>query len=149
MGRLVRVPPPGPAGPAGAPGGPPPPAASDPYTERVAKYVPAEIVAGYFSLSEVIKQAGAGDPRQPWAATALFAVGLVLTPVYLIVVGKPRQPREYVPIGLSTVAFVLWAYALGGPFALGEPSATLGPYAGWLGALAVGLFTWVAGLFKP
>jgi hypothetical protein len=117
--------------------------------ERVAKYIPGEIVAGYLALSEVVKMVSRQDTRRVAAAWVLFLVGLGVTPVYLYVAGKPANRREMIQIGISTIAFVLWAYALGGPFEMGPPSPVHGPYAGWIGALAVGIFTWVAGLFRP
>jgi hypothetical protein len=46
-------------------------------------------------------------------------------------------------MAVSTVAFVVWAYALGGPFQL------CGIYKGWLGSILLGSFTLAAGLVEP
>jgi hypothetical protein len=119
------------------------------YAERVSKYIPGEIVAGYIALSELINAVPPTDERRITAAWFLFFVGFLVTPVYLYFTGKPANRRERLQIAIPTVAFVLWAYALGGPFELSSPLPVIGPYASWLGALAVGIFTWVAGLFKP
>jgi hypothetical protein len=142
MARLVKAgPPPGMGIEAGAGG--------DDYKERVAKYIPAEIISGYLALSEVVKLAPAEDPRRLPAAWALFLLGLALTPIYLWFAGKPSNRGERFELGIAALAFVLWAYALGGPFEMGSPLPIIGPYAGWIGALLVGVFTWVAGLYEP
>jgi len=119
------------------------------YTERVVKYIPGEIVAGYVGLSGVLTAVPHEDPRRVGASWLLFVVALIVTPIYLFTTGKPATRRERLQLAIPTVAFILWAYALGGPFQLSSPLPVIGPYASWLGALAVGLFTWIAGLFKP
>jgi hypothetical protein len=141
MGRLVKTPPPGKAIGVAQTG--------ENYVERVAKYIPGEIIAGYVALSGLISAVPPEDERRITAAWVLFIVGLLVTPIYLYTAGKPANRRETLQIAIPTIAFVLWAYALGGPFELSSPLPVIGEYASWLGALAVGLFTWVAGLFEP
>jgi hypothetical protein len=143
MGRLVKA-------------GPPPGKAigvaesdRDTYVDRVTKYIPAEIVAGYAALSGIVTSAPHDDPRRKVLAWALFWLALVVTPIYLYAIGKPTRFREQLQLIIPTVAFVLWAYTLGGPFQLSSPLPLVGSYASWIGALLVGIFTWLAGLFKP
>ncbi len=98
----------------------PPPNANvaDSYFEKLMKYIPADIVAAYVALDGILKE-GANDPV--WLTWAVFLALLVLTPFYICY-------RKTDPPGLtfsktfhwvaSTVAFAVWVFALGGPFAV-------------------------------
>jgi hypothetical protein len=112
------------------------------YADRVAKYVPGEIVAGYAVLYAIVQQVPESDTLRTPAAWAVFAICLVATPIYLVRVGRPSG-QQWVQVVISSVAFVIWAYTLGGPFA-----DTPG-YRPWIGGLLVGLYTFLAGLFQP
>ncbi len=106
-------------------------------------------MAGYVALSGMIASVPQQDQRRAIAAWILFFVGLVVTPIYLFVIGKPNTRREKLLIGIPTIAFILWAYTLGGPFEMSSPLPILGTYEKWIGALMLALFTWIVGLFKP
>jgi hypothetical protein len=113
------------------------------YAEAVAKYVPAEIVGGYLPLTKLLASMPPDGVRVglEWF---LFVSGLAITPMYLIYVHKPSaaQMRE---VWISTVAFVLWAAALGEPFARLPILRDHGYVTGFL----LGLFTWTVGFFPP
>ena len=114
------------------------------YLERVAKYVPAEIVTLFMVLRGIL--------REPHPATTMGLVlgcmsvvaGLILTPAYLNLASR-RQTRaarkEHIPI--ATVAFVLWAYALEWPF------DEMHMYHSKLAAFMLLIFTFVAGILRP
>ena len=87
----------------------------DDYKTRLLKYIPAEVIALYLTLDGLLRPTAA----HPIAATKMFiywlvfAFGLVVTPLYL---WRVQNVRKTAQLGISTVAFVVWVYALGGPF---------------------------------
>ena len=97
-----------------------PAAAPDNYLERIAKYVPGEVLAFFIFINVILEQAVrtggktammAGLPVTTVAQGALV-VGLVLTPVFVWYVredGDAWLTNTFV----STLAFPFWAYALG------------------------------------
>jgi hypothetical protein len=112
------------------------------YIERVAKYIPGEVVAGYLAIMGMIEAADEKNAARLGLAWAVFVIGVIVTPIYLTMVGKPIGQQK-ITIWISTFAFVVWAYALGGPFKLSEI------HNGLLGSVAVGVVTWLSGLFVP
>jgi hypothetical protein len=138
MGRLVqpKIIKPGPVATAqGASEG-------SPYLDRVLSYIPAEVISGYVALSGVVSGLAESNKVRTGLLLGLFLLALILTPLHLIKVGRPKD-GQYSNIVIATIAFVFWAYATGGPFAM------LPYYKPALGALAMGVFTWVVGLYQP
>jgi hypothetical protein len=114
----------------------------DTYTDRLVKYIPAEVVAVYLAVAGMI-----GDPNATaanrWALWLSFGIIAVLTPPYLRRVAMVSKKSQVV---ISTLAFVVWVYYLGGPF------TTFGWYEGTgkMAALVVfTLFTFAAPIFEP
>jgi hypothetical protein len=122
----------------------------DGYLSRVAKYVPAEVV-GFFLfvnniLEQTIKNAGdkpalmAGIPV-PTIAQYAFIIGLVLTPVYICIV-REKGESWILNAVVSTVAFPVWAYAIGAVF-----------FAPWhdgnFASILLATFTVISGLLRP
>jgi uncharacterized membrane protein len=90
---------------------------TDGYLGRVAKYVPAEIVALYLTLVRFIEAAGKVE-AQSLRVTLLalsFLIFLVLTPIYFSKTARPGDAVRAQRI-ISSIAFVCWAYSLGGVF---------------------------------
>jgi hypothetical protein len=116
------------------------PAAPRGYFERVAKYIPGEIVAAYVTMNGFISTAA--PPRRLWLFAFSFGVCLALTPVYLARMGRAGQPRS-LHLTMSTAAFVVWAYSLDGLF------RDLGFYDPIAASLALVVFTLVSGLAVP
>ena len=110
------------------------------YVERVAKYVPAEIVAAYLTMNGFIGAAAA--PRRAGLFLLSFGSCLALTPVYLARMADPGQPRA-LHLVVSTLAFAVWAYSLDGVF------REFGLYDPIAASIALVLFTLVSGLFVP
>ena len=125
-----------------AKGGTPAAATADDYFGRLVKYIPAEIVALYLGIAGVIPKLPDGKLNFP-ALWIVFLITLILVPVYLFLVTK----REGKPLGsqiiLSTIAFPVWVFALGGPF------ESLGWYESWIASAALMFITFVFGLYKP
>ncbi len=108
---------------------------------RVVKYVPTEIVSGYAVLSGLVQAIPVGTQRII-LAWICFIAGLIVTPLYLRKLGP--SPGQEPQVWIATVSFVLWAYLLGGPFAL-PPLESF--YSAPIGSVLVGLYTWIVGLF--
>lgn len=117
-----------PLGAAGAGQGAPlaaPPAkpTADTYLDRVAKYVPAEVVGFYLFVNNVIDQAVKSAPAGTaptmatlpigWIAWGTFLAGLAATPLYIAFV-KEKGDAWITNTFVSTLAFPIWAYAMNG-----------------------------------
>jgi hypothetical protein len=88
----------------------------DGYFDRLFKYIPAELVAGYiFVLGVVNKLSDASEIRIfQWL---LFIIFCILTPLYLRRVQKVLKVQQQI---ISVLSFIVWVFALGGPFTLYE-----------------------------
>jgi len=86
----------------------------DGYFDRLFKYIPAELVAGYIFVLGVVNQlTNAGEIRIfHWI---LFIIFCILTPLYLWRVQKVLKVQQHI---ISLLSFIVWVFALGGPFAL-------------------------------
>ncbi len=114
--------------------------APDDYLARLVKYVPAEIIALYLTAAGIVPANRSGVL---WAVAAFCAV---LTPVYLRwVTSRGGVPPLRQQIVIGTIAFPIWLFAIGGPFAL------LGWYAGYrfVASLVLLAATTIFPLFAP
>ncbi len=120
----------------------------DKAIQRLIKYIPAEIISGYMLLSGLVQAASTSSPWRLPSSWALVIIGVVLTPIYLWKVGRPSGVSWW-QLPISTVSFLLWAYALGGPFEKVELIPGY-PYEKWFAAFLAGAFSWViAVVWKP
>jgi hypothetical protein len=89
-------------------------ATADSYFDRLFKYIPSEIVAGYIFIQAVLKQLSDSDKLLVinWL---IFAVFCVLTPLYLWRIQKVLKIQQHI---ITLTSFIVWAFALGGPFSL-------------------------------
>lgn len=85
---------------------------SSEYFEKVAKLVPAELIAGYVALIGFVPLIRNSN-LHPWFFGASFLLCLVLTPIYLNSQAEKGRPKRN-HLVVSTVAFVFWAYAVSG-----------------------------------
>ncbi len=126
---------------------------ADGYSDRLVKYLPAESVAFYTLIDKMVASHFGIDSTASsvlhapavasvWAAI-FFAIGLIGTPIYLY---RRRLPNQswVMNVTISTIAFPLWAYTLGG---------SLFVITGWYSVFAAGLlaplFTFITGWFEP
>jgi hypothetical protein len=86
----------------------PPP--EDKYKDRLLKYIPAEVVTLYLTLTALL---GAATGLPWWLGWVVFAVGIVATWCYL---RYPLEVKDLTQLIISCFAFVVWVFALGGPF---------------------------------
>jgi hypothetical protein len=108
------------------------------YLEKVAKLVPAEIVAGYTAINGFIPKI---DPQTwhfgfYWGAFGLGVVGTFFYMLWQSEKDKPRWPH----IIVSTVAFVVWAYATAGEHLLSAPY-----YQAPIASIVLVVFTLISG----
>lgn len=115
-----------------------PPDLVDGYLDRVMKLVPMETIALYLILDAQLTSVRFSVPGWPVLTVPmlLFAACLVLTFVYVRVRANTAQAV------ISTLGFVCWMYAIGGPF------KELGSYSQTIGALLLMVFMTVAPMYR-
>lgn len=123
--------------------------ASDGYLERIAKYIPGEVLCFFIVinaiLNQVVQTGGkgalmAGIPVM-LVAQAAFFICLVLVPLFVWYV-REKGDAWIINAVVSTVAFPFWAYALGA-------TAFSDHWDGNLAAIALAIFTVASGLISP
>jgi hypothetical protein len=93
---------------------------TQPYYDKAVKLVPTEIVGAYMVLAGVIG-VGTATPTAPADSLSrvliqvVFFVLLIMTPLYLWKIAKVGNKVQLI---VTTLAFVLWIYTLGGPFSV-------------------------------
>jgi hypothetical protein len=93
-------------------GAPVPGGEADGYTDKVVKYVPADVVAAWTAAVAVIKGA-VGIPTS-WVLLICLVVGLALTYWWTLrQTEAANQPPAYKQAIVATVAFLVWVLALG------------------------------------
>ena len=93
---------------------------TQPYLDKAVKLVPTEIVGAYLVLVGVVggnaaSTAAPTDQLTKILVVVIFGVLLVATPLYQIFISKVTNKVQVV---ITTIAFVLWVYNLGGPFSV-------------------------------
>lgn len=113
----------------------------DGYLDRVIKYIPADIVAGWLFLDGVIRS---GDESRTGLLWVVFAVLIPLTAIWTLRrTAEPGKPTAWTQAAVATVAFVVWVFAIGGPFTGSDW------YDSIYGAVAIVLFTLAIGAVTP
>ncbi|SRR6266404_7579909 len=107
----------------------------DAYLNRLVKYIPSEVIATYLSLDLICRSA-----TEMWPGWLVLGFGCLATPLYLWKISEVRKPVQLL---VSTLAFCVWAFALGGPF------LRLSWYKPLFGALLLPMFTFGAALIGP
>lgn len=101
------------------------------FLENLVKLIPAEIVALYAVISGFVPADLTG---QLFITIPLF----LLTPFYMYFAMGIHKISQ---VALSTVAFVVWLFAIGGPFVF------FGWYESWMGAALLAFYTLVPPMF--
>ena len=115
----------------------------DTYFDRVIKYMPADIVSAWVFVTAVLNSAPDDTPKAVilWIA---FACGLLLTALWTLKqTSEPERPPAVTQTVIATVAFGVWVFALGGPF------ASLSFYRPLYGPLLLVFYTLLAALVIP
>ena len=93
---------------------------TQPYLDKAVKLVPTEIVGAYLVLVGVVggsvsTTSAPTDQLTKILVCVIFGVLLVAVPLYQIFISKVTNKVQIV---ITTIAFVLWVYNLGGPFSV-------------------------------
>jgi hypothetical protein len=115
------------------------------YGERVAKFVPAEVLAFYSCSVQLImtKTGPANGEFRLWAFSIVGVIGWVATPIWLGTFSSDPATRRPNQI-MGFIAFLIWAYAYpAGVF------SELGIYDPVVGGLVLLTFTLLSGFFQP
>lgn len=122
---------------------------ADTYLERIAKYVPAEVLAFFVFVNVILAQAVktggdsammAGYPVMLVAQAALI-IGVLVTPLFVWYI-REEGDAWLTNAVVSTLAFPVWAYVLG--------AVAFTPYHdGNLAAILLVTFSMVSGLIAP
>jgi uncharacterized membrane protein len=102
------------------------------YLDRLIKLIPAEVVGVYLVGVGVIP-AGQDIGSAAWTGVCFLVVILVRAKATRD--SAQNLGPQWVAVAVSAVSFAIWAYTMGGPF------VTYHLYVGWIGALAVLLWT--------
>ena len=115
----------------------------DGYIDRLLKYIPAEIVALYLGVTNVIPPPLKAHRAALWVVSVISAL---CVPLYMYLsTHKPNQPALWSQIVISSIAFPLWVFAIGGPFAL---HPWYDNYR-WIAAVTICFATFLFGLYAP
>jgi hypothetical protein len=120
----------------------------DGYVDRVAKYIPAEIVAAFLAVQGLVISLAEVGMRLA-VLSAVLVVFMILTPVYLRTAARASASPWKLQAVLGVIALPFWAYALAvlpglitGPF-----DGTL--YNGTVAAIALIVVSVAFGAFQP
>jgi len=129
---------------------PTPGSAFQDYLERTAKFVPVEIIAAFIALRTLVPAHGSAGAIPTGAELAIYIALVVLTPLYFLKLGGD-VPRKQLQVAITTVSFVVWSYAIGGPFFWLALEAFVGRSIVSSGLAAALLIIWslFAGLVDP
>ncbi|HMG15667.1 MAG TPA: hypothetical protein VK590_09480 [Saprospiraceae bacterium] len=85
----------------------------DSYIDKISKLVPAEIIAAFLAINNLIEVKKENFQLIHWIC---FFILLIITPFYIFKMTKSEFGILKSQIILSTISFVVWVFAIGGPF---------------------------------
>lgn len=117
------------------------------YTERVAKYVPAEILSAFTILNTTFTSAE--GTLKFWGLLVSTLLLWVLTPIYFWWMKKPEdEPSFKTQVWVSFIAFIIWAYVISGDQGIFGKEG-LGVYVSQVGVALMVFFTLISGFIIP
>lgn len=115
--------------------------APDDYLDRLVKYIPSEVIALYLGVTNV---APADHWRALWIITVLATA---CVPIYMwYATQSAGRPTLWSQILISSVAFPIWVFAIGGPFRYFH---NWYPQNRWIAAVIISFSTFLLGVYKP
>ena len=120
----------------------------DTYLERVAKYVPAEVVAFFIFANLILKQADKPDALMAGfsvvsVSMAVFVCAWLFVPVYIARIAGDDDAWVTNAV-VATLLFPVWAYAVEG---VGPVHVV--PFDGGFASIALGAASLASGVVKP
>ena len=113
------------------------------YLDRLLKMIPAEVVSLYLVgvglVPEDLFAQDRGIALGVWALVCL--TGVVILRGYGTADPSSKLPPDWVHVAISSVAFVIWVYSMGGPF------EAFGLHVPFIGSLVVLAWTFFAPVF--
>jgi hypothetical protein len=113
------------------------------YLERVAKYVPAEVIAAYLAVVPIITATTDGGTLRTTLHAIIFAACLILTPLYLSFMAQAGQPKR-IHMLIGATAFLVWGYSITGGF-----FADVHWYQAGIAVVVLIIFSLASGLIAP
>lgn len=111
----------------------------DNWVGRLTKEIPADVIAVYLTAAGIVKSIN-DLGEQKILYWVVFVLLLVMTPLYQ---WRIKKVVKWQQIALSTGAFLVWVFSLGGPF------AQFTWYSPGLGALVLPLYTLFLAVAQP
>ncbi|TAN18080.1 MAG: hypothetical protein EPN37_05910 [Chitinophagaceae bacterium] len=137
---------------------------SDGYIQKIIKYIPAEIIAGYTALVGYLTVGSNAElpPHYKTYYIILLLVLIAITPVwtYFAVIDSQsphgnQKKRAIFHAAIATVAFIIWVYAIGNILLKAvlcnchsASCADCGLYSPVFGSILLVLFTLMTPLFE-
>lgn len=88
----------------------------DTYFDRIIKYIPTDIVGGWVAVTGLINSGGQ-NVRVDILLWIGFVAGIVLTALWTLKqTSVPKKKPAITQTMVATVSFIIWVFALGGPF---------------------------------
>ena len=112
----------------------------DPWATKVLKLIPADIIAVYLCVYNLIKAQMPGDQNTS-AQWVVFILIALIMPFYLRKVAKITSWKQ---ILLTGIAFLIWVLSIGGPF---ESYKWDNLSAQFIGALLLPIYTLIIPIF--
>lgn len=117
--------------------------AVDGYFDRIIKYVPADVVGGWIAVTGIVgPKTEANDPYPILWGACVFGIVFTFAWTWRQTSGRGFK-SAWTQCGIATLAFVVWVFALGGPF------HAFGWYQEKLGSIVLIGFTLLTGLVVP
>jgi hypothetical protein len=117
---------------------------AEPYLGRLIGYIPSEMVALYLFSTGMAASGTRSSHSKLLAYWVIFALVWVLTPLYMMFATKTKSKPPLRPqVILASLAFPVWVYATGGPFAL------CNWYRGWVASVVLAFVTVIFGMYRP
>jgi len=114
----------------------------DDYFSKLLKYIPTEIVGAWVAITGLIKGAN-GIPTNTilWILLIVFTV---MSAAYILQqTSEPKKPPAVKQTTISSIAFIVWV------FALGEPFNSLSFYSPVYGSILLILYNLIIPLINP
>ena len=124
---------------------------TQPYSDKLVKLIPSEIVGAYMVLSGILGYTAGKNvtisalPKtipdtelKPILLQIVFFILLILTPVYLKKISKVNNVKQ---LFITTISFIILVYSLVGPFIIWNIYYSL------IGSIAIVLWSLIVPLF--